>query len=187
MTLQLQRLRLSISQYNKMIDAGILTENDKVELINGEIIQMSPIGHKHITTVNRLNMLFASQFAPEAIVSIQNPVQLGTYNEPEPDVVLIKGPFKRYKNRKPALEDVFVIIEVADSSLRFDREIKASMYAKENVPMYWIVNVEEDTVEVYTQPTPTGYIQCELSTVNDKIDISGLGQPVWVKDFLGEL
>src|ERR1051326_964297 len=121
-----QRL-FTIDEYHRMIDAGIFAEDDRVELINGIIIEMNPIGKNHSGNVNRLNNLFNKKL-PDIIVSVQNPVQLNNNSEPQPDITLLKFRNDYYTNSHPKPDDVLLIIEVADSSLDYDRDEKMPQY-----------------------------------------------------------
>jgi Uma2 family endonuclease len=146
-SLGLSHHKLSIDKYERMVRAGILTENDRVELIRGELIDKMPIGDAHIDVVNRLNRRFARLLDEAVTVSVQNPLVLAD-SEPEPDLAL-------YTLRAPGkarAADVHLVIEVADSSLEFDRTVKLSLYAEAGIPEYWIVNVLDEEVEVYRQP-----------------------------------
>ena len=151
--------RFTVEEYHMMGDAGIFNEGGRVELIDGLIISMSPIGDSHVDCVNRLNRLFTSRFytsdEPPAIVSVQNPARLNKYSEPQPDLVLIRP------NRAgvPEPEDVLLLVEVAMASLSFDREIKVPRYAAAGIPEAWVVALEEDHVEVYRKPGPAGYAE----------------------------
>ena len=153
-----QRL-FTAEEYHALAEAGILTENDRVELIDGQIITMSPIGNGHLHCVNRLTRLFATRLyqddPPDAVVSVQNPVRLNDYREPEPDVVLLRPGMDQ--GRVPIASDVLLLVEVADVTLAFDREVKLPRYAAAGVSEVWIVALEEDQVDVYRQPGPEGY------------------------------
>ena len=149
-----QRL-FTVDEYRAMGCAGILTPDERVELIDGLIIPMSPIGDPHVDCVNHLTRLFVLRTDPKAIVSVQNPVRLNDYTEPEPDVVLIRP----NKAGVPNAEDVLLLVEVADTTLAFDRDIKLPRYAAAGIPEVWIVVLEEDCLEVYRKPGATGYAE----------------------------
>lgn len=145
-----------------MILAKILTANDKVELINGEIIQMSPIGSKHAALVDQLNNYLAFSLYEKAIVRTQNPIQLAPNSEPEPDLAIVKFQADYYRQQHPVAADILWIIEVVDSSFEFDAIIKSEMYAKALIPEYWIVNLNSKQIEVYTKPNENGYQHKEI-------------------------
>lgn len=151
MSLGFLHFKFSVDQYEQMIRAGILTENDRVELIRGELLDKMPIGDAHVEAVNRLNRKFAKLLDESVTVSVQNPLLLAG-SEPEPDIAL-------YTLRVPGkarASDVYLVIEVADSSLEFDRTVKLSLYAEAGIPEYWIVNVLDNEVEVHRQPRLDG-------------------------------
>lgn len=150
----IQKRLLTAEEYHAMGKAGILHEDDRIELINGEIVEMSPIGTLHFNCVNRLTMLLVPLLVGKAIVSVQNPVRLNNNTEPEPDVVVLKN--KNYTT-SPLPEEALLIIEVADSTLRYDRYVKIPLYAEAKVAEVWIVNLSRDQVEVYTNPQDGNY------------------------------
>ncbi len=157
MTLQLQRRQFTLAQYHQMIATGVVPEGDRVELIDGEILEMAAIGRKHAAQVNRLTRLFARCLGDEIVVSIQNPVELGPRSEPEPDVTLLRWRADYYEANHPQAADIYLVIEVADTTVEFDRDIKAPLYARSGIAEYWLINLPSDAIEVYRQPTAAGY------------------------------
>lgn len=151
------RRRLSVAEYYRMAEAGILTPRDRVELIEGEIVTLSPAGSPHAGTVKRLNRLLVRLVGDRATVSVQDPLRLGDESEPEPDVALLLPRADDYTAAHPIAADVLLVIEVADSSLLYDRRVKRPLYARHGIPEYWIVNLEAEVVEVHRQPTAGGY------------------------------
>ncbi len=147
--------RFTVEEYERMIATGIVTENDRVELIQGEILQKMPVGKSHGAAVKRLNRLCAIRLADTATISIQDPIVLED-SEPEPDVVLLLPRDDFYAAAKPVARDVLLLIEVADASLEYDREVKSRLYARAAVPEYWIVNLRDWCVEVHRQPQSDG-------------------------------
>ena len=148
--------RFTVEEYERMGTTGILQEDERVELLDGEIILMSPIGYRHARTVNLLNKLFTSHCANRYEVSIQNPIQLPENYQPQPDVVLAKIPPPE-KNHHPQPAEIFLLIEVADSSLGLDQSAKIPVYAAAEVQEYWIVNLTENFVEIYRRPSFDDY------------------------------
>lgn len=144
--------KFTVTEYHQMAKVGILTPEDKVELIQGAIIAMSPIGLKHAACVNRLNQLFYRKLGDQVIVSIQNPIQLNDYSEPQPDLVLLKPRPDFYENQIPKPVDIYLLIEVADSTVKYDQEVKLPLYAQSNISEVWIVNLNHQSLEVYRQP-----------------------------------
>ncbi|QTA90628.1 DUF820 [Desulfonema magnum] len=157
-----KRKTFTTDEYHQMIEAGILREGDRLELIQGEIIQMAAIGSNHASCVGRLTHLFSANFAENAIVWVQNPVCLGKHSEPEPDISLLKPQPDFYASRHPRPEDVLLIVEVADTSLEDDREIKLPLYAKAGIREVWIVNLKASCVEVSTSPSGHKYLNVRV-------------------------
>jgi Uma2 family endonuclease len=147
--------RFSVAEYERMVDVGILNENDRVELIRGEIVAKMTIGTPHVACVNRLNRLLVQATGDQAIVSVQNPVRLRD-SEPEPDITLFAPKADFYRSDKASGSDVMLVVEVADASLEYDREVKRPLYAENGIADYWIVNLVDGCLEVYRQPRPDG-------------------------------
>ncbi|MFB6262553.1 MAG: Uma2 family endonuclease [Bradymonadaceae bacterium] len=146
------RRQFTADEYHRMAESGVLGEDDRVELLEGEIVEMTPIGSEHAGYTNRLNGLLQERVGSECIVSVQNPVSLGTFSEPEPDLALLRDREDDYISDLPGSEDVLLIIEVADTSLEDDRRAKVPLYARHGIPAVWIVNLQDDVVEVYEEP-----------------------------------
>jgi Uma2 family endonuclease len=142
--------RFSVEEYYKLGEAGILHPRDRVELLDGEIIVMSPIGLRHVQAHSWIMDYFAEQNRRRYLISPGNPVWLHEYSEPQPDMMLV--PRVRKLLRQPRPEDVFLLVEVSDTSLAFDRKRKRKAYAEAGVREYWIVNLQEDVIEVFRQP-----------------------------------
>ena len=157
MAVQLLRRRFTVEEYHQMAEAGVLSEDERVELIEGEIVQMAAIGSRHAAGVKRLNHLFSQHLGARALISVQDPIQLSSSSEPQPDVALVRPRADFYVQGHPQPPDVFLIAEVADSSVGFDRELKAPLYAQEGIPEMWLANLTEDHVDVYRHPHPSGY------------------------------
>jgi Uma2 family endonuclease len=152
MSVQVEKWVFTVDEYHRMSEAGILTDADRVELIEGEIIKMSPIGKQHAACVNRLNSILNRKAGDAAIISVQNPVRLDDYSEPQPDVALLRPREDFYSRELPGAEDVLLIIEVADTSVEYDRSVKLPLYAKANISETWLANIKEDRIEAYSQP-----------------------------------
>ncbi|HEY2081757.1 MAG TPA: Uma2 family endonuclease, partial [Verrucomicrobiae bacterium] len=160
--------RFTAEDYHRMADLGFLKPDARVELIEGAIHDMSPIGPLHSGIVNRLIRLFNLRVKGRWIVSAQNPVGLDKYSEPQPDLVLLKPAPDDYVSHHPAPDDVFLLIEIADSSLEFDRNKKLPVYARAGIPELWIVNLQESTIEIYREPHFTGYEKKRVLRAGDK-------------------
>lgn len=152
-----ERYRFTVDQYHQMAEAGILSPECRVELVDGEIFEMSPIGPWHSGVVNRLNHRFVTVLGDRAVVHVQNPTQLDSRSEPQPDVMLLAPRADFYGGAHPGPEHALLLVEVADTSLAHDRGRKLSVYARTEVPEVWIVNREADAIEVFRQPARDGY------------------------------
>ncbi len=143
--------RFSVEEYHRMVEVGILSEDERVELIDGRILKMSPIGSQHAAYVSFLNRELRA-VEETVIVRIQDPIILDDETEPQPDVAVVKFKANAYADSHPHAEDVLLLIEVADTSLEEDRLIKLSRYADSGIPEVWIFNLIENVVEVYREP-----------------------------------
>ena len=180
----LARKKFTIEDYQLLGDTGVIKPGERVELINGEIIEMSPVNAPHIACVNRLTMLFASQLAGKAIVSVQNPVVLDQYNEPQLDLVLFKHRDDFYAKEKATPADVILAVEVADTTLGYDRNIKSDLYATAGILEFWIVNVQKKEIEKYTHPGEGRYRQFKTFKTGDKLDLDGIDLSILVEDVI---
>lgn len=167
-----------------MTAAGILTEDDRVELLNGQLIKMSPIGSKHAACVEKINELLKTILKGKAMVRSQNPVILGDFSEPEPDIAIVHHRDNYYADRHPNPADVWFIIEVADSSLEKDRQAKLPIYAAAGIPEYGIVNLEKRELEVYQFPTQNTYRQKRLYFPGDSLEMKQFGSTISVEAML---
>jgi Uma2 family endonuclease len=149
--------RFSVADYYRMAETGVLKPDARVELLDGKIIDKSPIGPFHGGLVNRLGRLFNKQAAGRWLVSTQNPVHLDDHSEPQPDLMLLKPASDDYTSRHPVPEDVMLLIEVSDTTLVFDRDQKLPLYGRAGIVEVWIVNLLEKTIEVFREPHFSGY------------------------------
>ena len=163
----------TVSEYYRLARHGILTENDRVELLDGRIYEMAPIGSGHAQCVRRLTELLVLRVTPGAVVSIQNPVRLNDRSEPEPDVALLE-PKDVYGSRHPRPEDVLLLIEVADTSLDFDRDVKTHLYARAGIRELWVLALREQRVHVYRRPGPNGYAERAVAERGGALDVAAL-------------
>lgn len=157
MTLQLNRKLFTVEEYHKLIEVGILTEDDRVELINGEIIAMSPINSNHAGIVNRLSRILLKKLDLKATITIQNPILLTDSSEPEPDLTIAHFSENDYISKHPGPSDIYLVLEVSDSTLVYDQSIKATLYATANIPEYWIINLLDRQIEIHRQPKNDEY------------------------------
>ncbi len=151
--------RFSVRDYHRMGDTGILRPDLRTELIDGEIVEMPPIGHPHAGTVKLLANLMKETVGRDAIVAVHNPVWLNDHSEPLPDIALLLPRPDYYRNGHPGPTDVLLLVEVADSSLTYDRQIKLPRYARAAIPEVWVVDLAGRRLEIHRQPTDAGYAQ----------------------------
>lgn len=149
--------KFTVDEYYKLAEVGILSEDDRVELIEGEIVVKSPISSRHAACVDRLTQLLVQRAGDRAIVSVQNPVRLGEHSEPEPDLALLAPRPDFYSTAHPRPEDVLLLVEVAETSLQYDRDVKLPLYAQHEIREVWLVDLGDDQIEVYRQPAEGGY------------------------------
>lgn len=155
------RRLFTVDEYHRMVEAGILHEDDRVELLDGEIVEMTPIGPRHAGTVNLLNRLLIEGLRGRGVVTPQNPFLLDYRSEPQPDLCVARPRDDDYREGHPRPPDLLLVIEVSDSSLLWDRNRKVPRYAARGVPEVWLVDLTTNHLEVYRQPTPDGYAQTE--------------------------
>jgi Uma2 family endonuclease len=175
----------TIEEYERMIDAGVFDEGERIELIRGVILQMPPISDGHAGVVGRLTMQLAAQVAEKAIVWVQNPIHLPNNARPEPDVALLT--WQNYGTKRPATAaDVLLIIEVAETSVKYDRSTKGILYAEAGISEYWIVNLRRKIVEVYIDPAEGRYRQVRQAKPGEMLPLPGELGAIAVSDILGE-
>jgi Uma2 family endonuclease len=155
MAIEPSHRRFTVRDYHRMAEVGILTEDDRVELVDGEIVQMTPIGGRHVACVNRLTRLLIRHTGEDATVSVQNPVQLAEDQEPQPDVAVIRA--RSYGDVLPGARDVLLLIEVADTSLGYDRARKLPLYARAGLAESWLVDLQGEAIERHTNPVGGTY------------------------------
>lgn len=153
------RHRWTVAEYHRMAEVGLLNEDSRVELIDGEIIEMAPIGSQHSGKVNRFIHLFSKAFSDKAIIAAQNPVVLGGYGEPQPDIAILRWREDYYEQAHPHAEDVLLIVEVSDSTLHYDRDIKTPLYASHGIPEVWLLDIQSRQLEIYREPINGEYRQ----------------------------
>jgi Uma2 family endonuclease len=157
MTVQLRHHRFTVDSYEQMIAHGILMENDRVELLDGEIVEKMAPGTRHSASVDRLNRLFALALGERAIVHVQGPVMLPPHSMPEPDVTILRARADFYAGKRPEPKDILLLAEVSDSSLAFDRTFKLSLYAAAGICEVWIVNLVDSVIECHADPNGDVY------------------------------
>jgi Uma2 family endonuclease len=153
MAVAVSRRRFTVYDYHRMGEAGILSPTDRVELIDGEIVTKMAIGPRHGASVDRATRTLVTTVDTSAIVRVQGSVRLDLFNEPEPDIVLLRPQADFYASAHPGPADILLIVEVAESSIDYDRDIKARVYARAGLPEYWLVDLNEDVVHVHSDPS----------------------------------
>jgi Uma2 family endonuclease len=151
------RRRFTVAEYYCMGEAGILGPDERTELIHGEIFVMPPIGPAHATGGSRAERTFIQHLGDRAVVRGQYPIRLPGDSEPQPDIVLAQPDFERYRAAHPGPEDILLVVEISDTTLKDDRELKLPLYAQAGIPETWLMNLPDDRIEVYRDPAPEGY------------------------------
>ena len=152
MSVQIQKHYFNVDEYYRMTQAGIFSEDDRIELIEGEVVEMSPIGSSHQGCVDQLSSVVMEKIGRAAIVRVQGPVHIDEYSEPQPDISLLKPRQDFYRRAHPTPTDVLLVIEVADTSLEYDRNVKLPLYARSGIPEAWLIILAKDSVEVHSEP-----------------------------------
>jgi Uma2 family endonuclease len=153
----IEKRRFTADEYYAMARAGILSERDRVELIDGEILAMTPIGPAHAAAVARATHALMRSVAGRAIVWTQNPIRVDAFSEPQPDLALLRPRDDFYRTAHPGPADILLVIEIADTSLSYDRQIKAPLYARHGLAEYWLMDVAAGTVTSYASPEGAAY------------------------------
>jgi Uma2 family endonuclease len=151
---EITRHRFTVEEYHKMAEAGVFSEDDRVELIEGEVVEMTPIGWRHARCVSNLNMLLARFAGDRYVVSVQNPITVDEYAEPQPDLALVS---ELPAGRLPGPEEIILVVEVSDTTLPYDRNVKLPIHARAGIPEAWVVDLQGEIVEVHAEPRPNGY------------------------------
>lgn len=170
----------NVDEYYAMAQAGILGEDDRVELIAGEVVVMSPIGSRHAGCVKALAGLLFRAAGRKAVISVQDPLRLGGSAEPQPDLAVLAWRADSYRSRHPEPKDTHLVVEVADSSLDFDREVKLPLYASHGIPEVWVVDLRAGIIEVHRSPGPDGFAESSPRSDDDRLTVPGLDLEVEV-------
>jgi Uma2 family endonuclease len=170
----LRRHRLTVDEYHRMAEVGILGPETRIELIDGQIIDMPPPGSLHAGTVAHTARLFERAAGDAAVVWTQNPLMLDEHSEPQPDIALLRPRADYYRSRHPQPGDVLLAVEVADSSLRYDRRIKMPLYARRGIVESWIVDVQAQRITQYREPRDDGYAYARVLKRLDAVEVVAL-------------
>ena len=183
---EVPRHRFTVDDFALLGEAGVFTEDDRVELIDGDIRDMTPIGPPHAWIVSRLNRRLVLHLAGRGYVSVQNPLRLDGHTEPLPDLVVARGGEDDYADRHLEARDILLVVEVADSSLRYDRAEKMPRYARAGIPEAWLVDVTARAVIVHTEPGPGGYARERVFRPGAEIESTAVaGLRVAVEEIIG--
>jgi Uma2 family endonuclease len=183
--IQIQKRRFTVDEYYRMAEIGILSEDDRVELIEGEIIDMAPMGDRHANCLRRLDTLLNRRLRETALASTQCPIHINDLTEPEPDIALLKMRDDFYAEH-PRAQDVLVAIEVSYPSTEYDRGVKLPLYARAGITEAWLVDLIEETIEVYTQPVNGEYRRTERVKRGEPLaSLAVPGLELAVNDVLG--
>jgi len=161
--------RFSVSDWQRMGEVGLLAPDQRAELIEGEVIDMAPISSAHAGLVTRLNHLLTSRLSGQALVSVQNPLWLEDFSEPQPDLMLLRPREDFYTRSHPTAQDVLLLVEVADTTLAYDRDRKIPLYGRQGVSQTWLINLRERTVEVYSNPDSQGYADRHVARAGETL------------------
>lgn len=164
---EIKRHRFTVEEYHKMGEAGIFGEDDRVELIDGEVVKMAPIGWRQAWCVNTLNMLLAHPVQSRYVVSVQNPLIISEHGEPQPDLALLSN---LPPGRLPVPGDVLLVVEVSDTTLTYDKNVKLSRYAEAGIAEAWLVDLASETIEVHSGPGPGGYRRTTRFGRGDRVE-----------------
>lgn len=175
---------LNVDEFIQMAEQGILLPGERVELIRGEMIEMSPIGSHHQSTVDSLNALLTVITYKKAIVRTQGPVFLDEYSLPQPDLSLLKYRNDFYRAKHPGPEDIALLIEVSKTSYDFDRKVKAPLYAEAGIPEYWIIDLERQRIEIFREPQNGAYQSVISAGKTDEISVEALNLTFQVSEIL---
>lgn len=162
MARELAKRWITADEYERMGEAGIFPQDARLELIEGEIFEMSPIGSPHAACVKFLSELLHLLFAETFTVSVQDPIRLNDFSEPQPDVAILRRRGDFYRNAHPTPADILLAIEVADTTVATDRSFKLPLYARAGIPEFWLVNIPDGLLEIYSEPSGDSYLRSEV-------------------------
>lgn len=178
--------RFTVAEYYRMGEAEILREDDRVELIDGEIMELAPVSGPHAASVMRINRLFRRALVDQAIVSVHNPLRLGDRSEPVPDVMLLRRIVDFYAASHPTVADVYLVVEVSDTTLQHHQQVKLPLYARHGVPEVWIADLTGGLILIHREPTRSGYRISETKQRGDHLAPSAFPDLSFaVEDILG--
>lgn len=158
MVVSARKRLLTLDEYDRMVESGILAEDERVELIRGEILELAPIGNRHAACLRRLLRILRQDLGPDVLLDVQNPVRLATQgSQPQPDLALLRQREDGYLEQPPSEDNILLLIEISDSSFAYDRDVKIPLYAQAGVPEVWLVDLQSSAVSIYRRPSFQGY------------------------------
>jgi Uma2 family endonuclease len=158
----IERRRFTVDEYERMAESGVFAEDDRLELIEGEILSMSPPGSPHASTVSRATHAFVAGCGSHAIVRIRDPIRLSDFSEPQPDIVLARRRTDFYRSAHPRPADILLVVEIAHTTLRYDRHVKTPLYARNGIAEFWLVDPDAVTVTRHTSPSGDSYARVTM-------------------------
>ena len=176
-SVQLTRHRFTVAEYERMGKVGIFSEDERVELVCGEIIQMSPIGERHAACVDALAEALRDRLGRSVIIRVQSPVRLDEHSQPQPDITLLKRRDDFYRHSHPSPEDILLVIEVSDKTLKYDQKIKVPLYARVGIPETWLVNLPEERIKAYAEPAEGAYQTISSYARGEEVQSRSLAAP----------
>jgi Uma2 family endonuclease len=182
----LSRHRVTVDEYYRMADVGVLAPEARVELIRGEVVDMAPIGSRHGGCVKILNNRLCAAVGERAVVAVQDPLRIGKHSEPQPDVMVLRLRSDNYRDAHPTPADVLLLIEVSDTTARYDREIKLPLYAEAGVPEVWIVDIDAQLLRCHRRPAGLEYTEMQALPAPSLIAVPGVeGAKLELGDLFG--
>lgn len=186
MTVQILRKKFTVGQYHQMIESGMLTDRDPVELIQGEIIAKSPVGRHHAACADRLTELLVFKLFRKALIRVQSPILLSDNSEPQPDLSILQRREDFYHAGHPTPNNILALIEVSDSTIEFDQDVKVPLYAQEQIPEIWLVNLNNTQIERYHQPIANTYQHRQIFNLEETLNFQAFPDvPIEVNQVFG--
>ena len=187
MPVQAPKRLFTVREFHQMAKADVFLAGDRVELLAGEIVEMTPIGSRHAACVKRLNAMLSSRLGSSMIVSVQDPIELGEHSEPQPDLAVLRFKAHFYRDAHPGPEDVLLVVEVADTSADVDRGVKVPLYARAGIPETWVIDLTDRMIDVYGAPGHAAYAEHRRLRPDEVLILSLPGGPtveIRVKDLI---
>jgi Uma2 family endonuclease len=182
----IERWRFTVDEYYRMAEAGVFPPDARVELINGDVLKMPPIGSHHSGAVDGFDEVVRELLGRRASVSVQGPLRVGLHGGPQPDLLVLRRRDDHYRTANPTAADVLLVVEVSDSTLNHDRHVKGPMYAAAGILDYWIVNLVDGQIEVYRDPSPDGYTSVDVKQRGESVSLLSFPDvSIAVMDILG--